>query len=231
VTALTNSEGAVVHTYTYGVFGIILVEGGDSIENRFTFTGRERDNETGNYYYRNRYYSQNTGRFLTEDLEGLRSGEMNFYRYVTNSPINYIDPLGLVKCSPISESKKKISDWTLYSEGTTCTYIGVKGVGMKEFNTPYSADIGGAWLCSDIRYFIATFQYTPRWKCCNEESDKKPQCESGGGNNNDCWIKTGTPYKMDDYKGVVIDTYLSPYDKGTMCGDPLGNRNQQRYFP
>ena len=35
------------------------------------------------------------GRFISEDPMGFSSGTINFYNYVSNNPINFIDPLGL----------------------------------------------------------------------------------------------------------------------------------------
>jgi RHS repeat-associated protein len=77
----------------------------ESIENDnpFMFTGREWDRlgdspeanvGTGLYYYRARYYSWEMGRFISEDPIGLAGG-INMYAYVGNSPLNFIDPLGL----------------------------------------------------------------------------------------------------------------------------------------
>lgn len=45
-------------------------------------------------YYRARYYEPIVGRFLAEDSMRFFS-DVNFYRYVFNSPTNFIDPLGL----------------------------------------------------------------------------------------------------------------------------------------
>jgi RHS repeat-associated protein len=53
------------------------------------------DEETGNYYYRSRYYDSTVGRFISEDRIGFEGGDANLYRYVFNSPVNYTDPTGL----------------------------------------------------------------------------------------------------------------------------------------
>ena len=44
-------------------------------------------------YYRARYYDQTAARFLSEDPAGFPAG-LNLYRYVENSPTNFIDPFG-----------------------------------------------------------------------------------------------------------------------------------------
>ncbi len=38
-----------------------------TLNNPFSYTGREFDSETGLYYYRARYYDPSAGRFLSED--------------------------------------------------------------------------------------------------------------------------------------------------------------------
>ncbi len=48
------------------------------------------------YFYRARYYDARLGRFLTEDPIGLAAGQPNLYPYVSNNPINRIDPSGLL---------------------------------------------------------------------------------------------------------------------------------------
>jgi RHS repeat-associated protein len=95
VTALTDSTGNVVHEYKYSVYGEIVEENGDSVENPFTYTSRELDRETGLMYYRARYYESGLGRFLSEDPVGFKAGDVNFYRYVGNQPVVFVDPFGL----------------------------------------------------------------------------------------------------------------------------------------
>jgi uncharacterized protein RhaS with RHS repeats len=47
------------------------------------------------YYYRARYYSPELQRFISEDPIRLAGGDVNYYAYVGNNPVNWIDPLGL----------------------------------------------------------------------------------------------------------------------------------------
>ncbi|MBK3778823.1 RHS repeat-associated core domain-containing protein [Paraburkholderia aspalathi] len=46
-------------------------------------------------YYRNRYYSPGTGRFISEDPLGYASGQTNSYAYVGGNPVSKTDPFGL----------------------------------------------------------------------------------------------------------------------------------------
>jgi len=94
VTELTDESGMVVRAYVYDSYGQIVLESG-SLENPYTYTGREYDAESGLYYYRARYYEARTGRFLNEDLIGYEGKDINFYRYVFNAPTLYRDPSGL----------------------------------------------------------------------------------------------------------------------------------------
>ncbi len=50
-------------------------------------------------YNRARYYDVSFGRFLSEDPVGFEGGE-NFYTYVVNDPINFVDPRGLYTRNP-----------------------------------------------------------------------------------------------------------------------------------
>ena len=104
VVALSNTDGEVVEFYEYDVFGaptiwdvntMDIVEE-STIGNPYLFTGRRFDDETGNYYYRARYYSPEIGRFLQTDPIYYADG-LNWYSYCNNNPVNWIDPWGLCK--------------------------------------------------------------------------------------------------------------------------------------
>ncbi len=93
VVALTNSSGDTVEAYEYSVFGQVGASDPNH-PNRFMFTGREFDKETGLYYYRARYYNPQIGRFLQTDPIAYGDG-MNLYRYCHNNALTWVDPLGL----------------------------------------------------------------------------------------------------------------------------------------
>jgi RHS repeat-associated protein len=66
-----------------------------SYANVTLYTGRELDPETGLYYYRNRYYSAELGRFVSRDPIVYWAGDVNLYRYVRNRATNVTDLSGL----------------------------------------------------------------------------------------------------------------------------------------
>jgi len=78
VTNPTDSTGTIVESYAYDVFG--KPSAVSTVGNRYMFTGREYDAETELYYYRNRYYDNGIGRFVSVDPIG-ESGTSNLYTY------------------------------------------------------------------------------------------------------------------------------------------------------
>ena len=96
ITSITDEKGKLAATYEYKVYGKPSIAIYDSAvkDNPYMFTAREYDEETGLYFYRARYYSPHTGRFLQEDPIGFQGGNLNLYAYVGNNPINFVDPSG-----------------------------------------------------------------------------------------------------------------------------------------
>jgi RHS repeat-associated protein len=78
----------------YGPFGEPLVTTGVAATLPFGFSTKYLDSETGLNYYGFRYYNPSTGRWLSRDPIEERGG-LNLYAHVVNSPVNWIDPLGL----------------------------------------------------------------------------------------------------------------------------------------
>jgi RHS repeat-associated protein len=122
VTSLSSSAGALANTYTYDSFGKLTNSSG-TLTNPFQYTGRELDSETGLYYYRARYYDSSSGRFLSEDRLRFQGGA-NFYRYVQNSPLVWIDPSGddhyCYTVTPNGMTEKPCVD---PNHGEDCVYV------------------------------------------------------------------------------------------------------------
>jgi RHS repeat-associated protein len=103
VTDLTDSAGATAKSYAYDAYGTLVDQTG-TLDQPYTYTGRELDTETGLYYYRARHYDPSTGRFLQQDpgSAGINSARLprhpldlvSQYVYAADNPIHLIDPLG-----------------------------------------------------------------------------------------------------------------------------------------
>jgi RHS repeat-associated protein len=107
VEALSDASGNATERYTYDAYGGVTVLDGSyaplalnawgtphsAVANSFLFTGRELDEETGIYEYRNRYYDSNKGRFLQRDPMDYDE-EMNLYEYAKGDPMLFTDPYG-----------------------------------------------------------------------------------------------------------------------------------------
>ncbi|MFC0005790.1 pre-peptidase C-terminal domain-containing protein [Micromonospora siamensis] len=93
VLGLADSSGTLTTEYRYDPFGAVTAKGAGS-GNTQQFTGRERDADTGLLYNRARWYSPETGRFLSQDPAGLGGGSTNLYTYALNDPVNLSDPNG-----------------------------------------------------------------------------------------------------------------------------------------
>jgi len=94
---LVDEAGAIVAHYEYDPFGNeIRAEGDDAQANPFRFSTKYLDAETGLYYYGFRYYSTETGRWISRDPLGEKGG-INLYTFVVNNGINKFDLFGLTK--------------------------------------------------------------------------------------------------------------------------------------
>jgi RHS repeat-associated protein len=100
---VTDNSGNILEQYEYnaqGQFQITNASGqvqtGTQISNDLLYTGRNYDDETGNYFYRARYYNPQLGRFISRDpLSGAEFSQgTNLYCYVQNNYLNLLDPMG-----------------------------------------------------------------------------------------------------------------------------------------
>ncbi|MDR0443347.1 MAG: RHS repeat-associated core domain-containing protein [Treponema sp.] len=114
---ITNYKGEEYERLEYTPYGELWIEKASAVSQidiPYRFTGKERDSETGLYYYGARYLDPKTARWLSGDpamgeyvpAPGQDAGKLpgvggifnyvNFhaYHYGGNNPIKYIDPNG-----------------------------------------------------------------------------------------------------------------------------------------
>jgi len=93
VSALIDNTQAVVASYAYDPFGQVMKKSG-ILDQPYTFSTKEAQSGTGQYYYGYRFYDSCSGRWTTRDpLE--EEGGLNLYGFVANNPVNRLDFLGL----------------------------------------------------------------------------------------------------------------------------------------
>ncbi|MBZ5532066.1 MAG: hypothetical protein LAO20_11595 [Acidobacteriia bacterium] len=106
---VASSAGAIEEESDYYPFGtevVVSSTGG----NKYKFTGKERDLESGLDYFRARHYGSTLGRFISSDpLGGLLFDpqSLNKYTYVRNNALRYTDPTGMYICADSAKCDSK----------------------------------------------------------------------------------------------------------------------------
>lgn len=89
-----DEQGEKTWDCTLDVYGKVANFEGRSLSDcPFRYQGQYEDKETGLYYNRNRYYSPETGGYISQDLIGLEGG-LTLYTYVDDSN-GWVDIYGL----------------------------------------------------------------------------------------------------------------------------------------
>jgi type VI secretion system protein VasG len=89
-----DNKGDLVWETEYDIYGGLRNLKGDKSFIPFRQLGQYEDVETGLYYNRFRYYSPETGLYLSQDPIGLAGNNPNFYAYVSDTNTQ-VDPFGL----------------------------------------------------------------------------------------------------------------------------------------
>ena len=91
-TLLLDTEGVLVSSEEYYPFGETSF--GSFAKKRYRFCGKEKDEESGLYYYGLRYYNPWTCRFLSVDPMSYITPGISPYCYANCTPIKMNDPTG-----------------------------------------------------------------------------------------------------------------------------------------
>ena len=106
ITELLTEDGYIDYRQKLNLWGEAEIDGhrhyaandSNPLKCNHRFVGQYYDDESELHYNRFRYYSPETGQYISHDPIGLLGG-FNPYGYVFN-PSGWIDPLGLQGCSP-----------------------------------------------------------------------------------------------------------------------------------
>lgn len=104
VRMVTDDNGDVVSRFEFGAFGEQLASSFDGVPGGMPYSwigglGVRYDADCGLYYMRQRWYDPSLQRFMSRDPIGLEGGA-NAYSYVSNAPVNLVDPMGLKNDTP-----------------------------------------------------------------------------------------------------------------------------------
>ena len=143
ITALSAAVGGssaainLAERYVYDSFGNLTITDASgnpratsAYGERYFFTGREYDFETGLYHNRRRDWDPTTGRFVQEDpVLGITRLPLSFnrYLYVGSNPTNKIDPFGDLSLSQVLTIVTIVSTLLLLSslQRFGCDSVGV----------------------------------------------------------------------------------------------------------
>jgi RHS repeat-associated protein len=128
VVASTATQTTERYRYDpYGGLEIATNAGGlkssSSVGAGFTFTGQYWDKDVGLYYYKNRWYSPDLGRFVTQDPSGYVDG-MNLYQYVKSMPTMAGDLMGLYGLSDFGKDALGLAQGVGHGVVNTAGFLG-----------------------------------------------------------------------------------------------------------
>ena len=147
---ITDSNGTPVQHLQYMPYGEPFVnERTTGYEERFTFTGKERDSETGYSYFGARFYDSDlmTG-WLSVDPQSDKFPNISPYAYCNWNPVKLVDPNGEVPVKPlVSVAKIVYKAYKIYKKTGKLTMNSLKKAGLDELvgivddiNTIFSGD-------------------------------------------------------------------------------------------
>jgi RHS repeat-associated protein len=86
--------------YDYTAFGESYAPNTSiTIDQRYTYTGREKNPVSDSMYYRTRPYSTNLGRMLNRSLWGYIQGRMSLYDAMACNPVLFREPFSTVQAT------------------------------------------------------------------------------------------------------------------------------------
>lgn len=107
-TYITDIRGNISQFVSYMPFGETFAEQHTKWDSPYKFNAKEKDAETGLYYYGARYYDPKTSNWISPDPFAEKYSGISPYAFCANNPLLYVDPDGgqLVLSSNMSDVQK-----------------------------------------------------------------------------------------------------------------------------
>ena len=127
VRKVVDAKGKVISSLEYNAFGVLVNATGD--KPLFRYTGKMFDDATGLQWNVNRWYDANVGRWISEDPIGFEAKDANLIKYVSNSPLSYLDYDGKKRLVFIFEGfgGYGISGWIRLSDNPMESFADIAG--------------------------------------------------------------------------------------------------------
>jgi len=106
VGVVNGSTGKTAATLVYSPFGELIARDGDTERDRYGFSTKWGDGDTGMRYYGYRFYSADTGRWPNRDPLGEQGG-VNLHGFVGNDTVSKIDLLGQITVTIVPPGLQK----------------------------------------------------------------------------------------------------------------------------
>ena len=180
VTELTDASGTTVASYRYTAFGQLRSSSGPAAEkNTYRFSTKPFDDVAACYYYGYRFYNPEMGRWLNRDPIAERGG-VNLLVFVTNSPIDNWDYLGLQK--PRTGNGNNPNNLPL------------------QFNIGTSLNVGGCFNAGPFIICVTGGYSISKGKCCDSSTGEEKDVVELSGSisaSTGLGISTGFTYSFD----------------------------------
>ena len=155
------TSGAVTSSQTFYPFGAIFSSSGTPPTD-YGFTGQKQDASAGLMYYGARYYDPGLGRFTQPDTivpNAMDPQSLNRYSYVSNNPVNFVDPTGH------SAEGSECQSWDTWCwENQYWTALGwcYNNNGSEQWNRPCDPDIANEGRADELTLGILAGDQIPR---------------------------------------------------------------------
>ena len=114
-----DEAGAVISLEEYYIYGgtAYQAKSNNISQKRYRFNGKEKDDETGLYYYGARYYAPWLCRWVSCDPAGIEGSGFNMYWFCSGNPISRVDLDGKADIDAVLEPYKVREDNTRAGTG------------------------------------------------------------------------------------------------------------------